>query len=68
VIVILGAILGMWWASGTTYMQTLVVDGELQINKVLPVLFGGAAVLGLVITCSSAAPTDGRRHVAHAIP
>ena len=46
---ILGAILGMWWASGTTYMQTLVVDGELQINKVLPVLFGGAAVLGLVI-------------------
>ena len=48
-LVILGAILGMWWASGTTYMQTLVVDGELQINKVLPVLFGGAAVLGLVI-------------------
>ena len=48
-IVILGAILGMWWASGTPYMQTLVVDGELQINKVLPVLFGGAAVLGLVI-------------------
>ena len=46
-LVILGAILGMWWASGTTYMQTLVVDGELQINKVLPVLFGGAAVLGL---------------------
>jgi hypothetical protein len=39
-LVILGAILGMWWASGTTYMQ---------INKVLPVLFGGAAVLGLVI-------------------
>ena len=48
-LVILGAILGMWWASGTPYMQTLVVDGELQINKVLPVLFGGAAVLGLVI-------------------
>ena len=48
-IVILGAILGMWWASGTPYMQTRVVDGELQVNKVLPVLFGGAAVLGLVI-------------------
>ena len=48
-LVILGAILGMWWASGTEYMQTLVVNGELQINKVLPVLFGGAAVLGLVI-------------------
>lgn len=48
-LVILGALLGMWCASGTTYMQTLVVGGELQINKVLPVLFGGAAMLGLVI-------------------
>lgn len=41
--------LGVWWASGTDYMQTLVVGEELQVNKVLPVLFGGAAVLGIVI-------------------
>jgi len=41
--------LGVWWASGTNYMQTLVVGEELQVNKVLPVLFGGAAVLGIVI-------------------
>jgi hypothetical protein len=48
-IVILGAIMGAWYASGTPYMQTLVVNGELQVGKILPVLFGGAALLGLVI-------------------
>lgn len=47
--IIIGAILGAWYASGTPYMQTLVVDGNLQVGKVLPVLFGGAALLGLVI-------------------
>jgi hypothetical protein len=40
---------GIWLASGTEYMQTLVVGEELQIKKVLPVLFGGAVLLGLVI-------------------
>ena len=46
---IMGAIIALWWASGTQYMQTLVVNGELQVNKILPVLFGGAALLGLII-------------------
>ena len=41
--------LGIWWASGTQYMQTLVVGEDLQVSKVLPVLFGGAVVLGVVI-------------------
>ncbi|NLX19181.1 MAG: hypothetical protein GXY53_07885 [Desulfobulbus sp.] len=47
--IILGLILGVWYASGTPYMQTLVVNGEVQVAKVLPVVFGGAAVLGLII-------------------
>ena len=47
--IILGAIMGAWYASGTPYMQTLVVNGEVQIAKVLPVMFGGAAILGLII-------------------
>lgn len=42
-------IIALWWVSGTDYMQTLIVDGELQIGKVLPVMFGGAAILGFVI-------------------
>ncbi len=40
---------GVWWVSGTEYMQTLVVGEELQISKILPVLFGGAGLLGFVI-------------------
>jgi hypothetical protein len=42
-------IIGAWYLSGTHYMQTLIVNGELQIGKILPVMFGGAAVLGIVI-------------------
>lgn len=41
--------MGVWWASGTDYMKTLVVGEELQVKKVLPVLFGGAAILGIAI-------------------
>jgi len=48
-LIILGLLLGVWYASGTPYMQTLVVGNELQIAKILPVLFGGAVVLGLLI-------------------
>jgi len=48
-LIILGAIMGAWYASGTPYMQSLVVNGELQVGKVLPVLFGGAALLGIVV-------------------
>ena len=48
-LIIVAIIIAIWWISGTEYMQTLVVGDELQINKVLPVLFGGAAVLGFVI-------------------
>ena len=48
-LIILGTIIALWWVSGTHYMQTLVVNGELQVSKVLPVLFGGAALLGLII-------------------
>jgi hypothetical protein len=48
-IIILAILLGVWWVSGTTYMQTLIVNGELQIEKILPLLFGGAAAMGLVI-------------------
>lgn len=45
----LAIFIGVWWVSGTDYMQSLVVGEKLQVNKVLPVMFGGAAVLGIVI-------------------
>lgn len=42
-------ILGVWWVSGTSYMHTLIIGDRLQIGKVLPVLFGGAGILALVM-------------------
>ena len=48
-LIILAILVAAWWLSGTQYMQTLVVEGELQIKKVIPVLIGAAAVLGLII-------------------
>ena len=40
---------GIWHISGTEYMATLIVDDELQLGKVLPVVFGAACILGVVI-------------------
>ncbi len=46
---IIGLLMGVWYVSGTPYMQTLVVGDQLQVNKVLPLLFGGAVVVGIII-------------------
>lgn len=48
-IIIMAIFIAVWWVTGTDYMQTLVVGDQLQMGKVLPVMFGGAGVLGLVI-------------------
>ncbi len=48
-LIIVAAFVGVWWVSGTEYMATLVVGETLQIDKILPVLFGGAALLGFLV-------------------
>ncbi len=48
-LIIMALLMGVWYMSGTQYMQTLVVGDELQVNKVLPLLFGGAVVVGIII-------------------
>ena len=48
-LIIVIIILGVWYATGTDYMHTLVVGDEIQLVKVLPVVFGGAGLLALVI-------------------
>ncbi len=48
-IIVILAFVAVWWVSGTEYMATLVVGDELQISKILPVLFGGAALVGFLI-------------------
>lgn len=48
-LIIIAIFVVLWYVSGTEYMQTLIVDGELQINKVLPVLAGASVILGFII-------------------
>ena len=48
-LIIITIFVAVWWVSGTDYMNSLLVHGEIQIEKILPVIFGGAAVLGFVI-------------------
>ncbi len=39
----------IWLFSGTAYMSSLVVGGEIQIGKILPVVFGGTVALIIII-------------------
>jgi len=48
-LIIITLLIGIWWVSGTPYMNSLLVNGEIQIEKILPIIFGGAVVLGFVI-------------------
>ena len=48
-IILVSSFTAVWWVSGTQYMNTLIVGNTLQIGKILPVLFGGAALLGFLI-------------------
>jgi hypothetical protein len=48
-LIILSVLTAVWWFSGTPYMNSLLVNGEIQIDKILPVIFGGAVVLGFII-------------------
>jgi len=40
---------GVWFFTGTPYMQELTVNGEIQMEKVLPVAFGAVVILGVII-------------------
>ena len=47
IIIIIG--FACWHISGTQYMATLIVNDEIQLAKVLPVVFGAACILGVII-------------------
>jgi hypothetical protein len=47
IVIIIG--FGCWHISGTEYMKTLIVNDEIQLAKVLPVVFGAACILGIII-------------------
>ena len=47
IIIVIGFL--CWHISGTEYMASLIVDDEIQLAKVLPVVFGAACLLGVII-------------------
>ena len=47
IVIIIGFV--CWHISGTEYMATLIVNNEVQLAKVLPVVFGSACLLGIII-------------------
>lgn len=47
-IVIIAILTGVWWFSGTPYMQSVIVGNELQIGKILPLVGGGAVIIGIL--------------------
>ena len=48
-IILIAIGIGVWFFTGTQYMHELVVNGKIQMEKVLPVAFGTIIVLGFVI-------------------
>ncbi len=48
-LVILGLCVGLWVFSGTPYVQGLYVNGEVQMDKMLPVVGVGVVAMGLLI-------------------
>jgi hypothetical protein len=47
IIIVIG--FACWHISGTQYMATLIVNDEIQLAKVLPVVFGAACILGVIV-------------------
>jgi len=39
----------IWYFTGTEFMSNLIVGGEIQVNKILPIVFGGAIALIIVV-------------------
>ena len=48
-LVLLALGLGLWWFTGTPYATGLVVDGEIQAGKILPVAGVGVGALLVII-------------------
>lgn len=48
-IIIIGTGFGVWIFSGSSYMQGILVEGNLQAEKVLPVVGFGVIVIAVII-------------------
>ena len=44
-LVLTALVIGVWWFTGTPYAQGLVIDGHIQIGKVIPVAGVGVGII-----------------------
>ncbi len=44
-----GVFVGIWWLTGTEYMNSLVIGDQIQAKKIIPVVLGGAVALAFLI-------------------
>lgn len=49
IIALIGIAIAIWLFCGTTYMSNLIVGGEIQVEKILPIVFGGAIALAAIV-------------------
>jgi hypothetical protein len=48
-LILMALAIAAWVFSGSDYIKGATVDGDLQIERVLPIVFGAAVMLGIVI-------------------
>ncbi len=48
-VILIGTGFGVWIFSGSSYMQGILVEGNLQAEKVLPIVGFGIIVVGVII-------------------
>lgn len=48
-LVMIGLFVGVWMFSGSSYMEGLIVKGEIQVGKILPVAGIGIAVIAIAV-------------------
>ena len=48
-LVILFLCIGLWLFSGSPYAEGMIINGELQLDKVLPVAGVGVGVIGILV-------------------
>ncbi len=48
-IILIGTGFGVWIFSGSSYMEGILVEGNLQAEKLLPVIGFGIIVIGVII-------------------
>lgn len=48
-IIVIGMVIGLWVFSGSSYVEGLIVNGELQMGKILPVAGVGLVAVAVFI-------------------